>query len=31
MDPLIGVELAIYRLQSAEERLKAARLLLEPR
>ena len=29
MDPLIGKELATYRLQSAEERLKAARLLLE--
>lgn len=29
MDSLNGKELAIYRLQSAEERLKASRLLLE--
>lgn len=29
MDCLSGKDLAVYRLQSAEERLKAARLLLE--
>lgn len=29
MDAITGKELAMYRLESAEERLKAARLLLE--